>query len=316
MNKPTLPRQRALVTGATGYIGAHLVKRLVADGWDVHVITRPDSDTKVLAAVLGQISCHPHDATTKGMIALVKAARPDMVFHLASLFLVQHTPDDIEALILSNILFSTQLVEAMTANEVHHLINTGTSWQHYQNQPYNPVNLYAATKQAFESVLEYYVQAHGLAVTTLALFDTYGPHDPRAKLISLLWKTAMQQQELAMSPGEQNIDLVHIDDVIDAYMLAAQQLAARNGGEISPHQKYGVSSGQRISLRTLVTQFEQATGTHLPIVWGGRNYRNREVMELWNSYLPVPGWAPKISFDTGIQATRPTLSATDAQITR
>ena len=297
-------RKRALVTGGTGYVGSMLVRRLVADGWDVHLIVRPNTDKKVLAPVAEHIECHVHGGSSQGICDIVAAARPDVVFHLASLFLAQHKVSDVEALVNSNVLFSVQLAEAMASNGVRHLINTGTSWQYYENEAYNPVNLYAATKQAFESLLAYYVAAHGFVVTTLALFDTYGPGDWRQKLIALLWKTADSSEPLAMSPGEQSIDLVHIDDVVAAFVLSAQQLA----GKASGHTHYGVSSGRPMLLRDLVKRFEKATGAAVPILWGARPYRPREVMSPWTDFNPVPGWHPRTPFETGILQTRPPVA--------
>lgn len=292
---------RVLVTGASGFIGAHLVKRLVAEGHDVHIIVREGSSTRLIAPELAAVTVHVHDGSTQGMLDIVGAARPHTVFHLASLFLAQHTAGDVEALIGSNVLYGTQLVEAMVAHGVPYLVNTGTAWQHYDNQDHNPVNLYAATKQAFEAILSYYIEAQGLKVSSLILFDTYGPHDPRAKLIALLWKTALTQQPISMSPGEQQIDLVHIDDVIDAFMMAARLLPDQGQG----HRRYGVSSGRPLPLKALVAAFEQATGLSLPITWGGRPYRPREVMTPWRDHESVPGWQARIPFETGVLMTRP-----------
>lgn len=289
------------MTGATGYIGSNLTRRLVAEGWDVHIVVRSLSRTNVLDKVRSSITVHEHDGATRGMIQLVSNARPDIVFHLASLFLAQHRPEDVEALISSNLLFSTQLAEAMAANQVKYLINTSTSWQHYESADYNPVNLYAATKQAFEDILAYYIDAHGLKVCTLALFDTYGPNDPRPKLIALLWKTALVKAPLAMSPGEQMIDLVHIDDVIDAFIVSTAQLTQQSEG----HTRYGVSSGTPLRLIDLVAVFEQATGLKLSITWGGRPYRPREVMTPWRDYKTLHGWKPHVPLAKGIRQARP-----------
>ncbi|GAH74036.1 unnamed protein product, partial [marine sediment metagenome] len=205
----------ALVTGATGFVGSHLVRRLIKDGWEAHIITRSSSSLAQLEDVCNKIIVHRHDGTTNSMINIVKGVKPEIVFHLASLFLAQHTSEDIERLVQSNLLFGVQLAEAMTLQGVTKLVNTGTSWQHFQNEPYNPVCLYAATKQAFKDMLKFYVEASELKVITLKLFDTYGPDDPRPKLFTLLRKVADEQTELAMSPGEQLIDLVYIDDVIE-----------------------------------------------------------------------------------------------------
>ncbi len=297
--------RRALVTGTTGYIGSNLAKRLVADGWDVHVIVRPTAKLDALDPIRPSITLHEHDGSTRNMIQLVSDARPDVVFHLASLFLAQHRPEDVEALIASNLLFSTQLAEAMAANQVKYLINTSTSWQHYEDAEYNPVNLYAATKQAFEDILAYYIDSCGLRVMTLALFDTYGPNDSRPKLIPLLWKTTLDQEPFAMSPGEQMIDLVHIDDVIDAFIIGAAQLPEQGQG----HMRYGISSGMPLRLKDLVVAFEQATGFKLPIVWGGRAYRSREVMLPWSNYTMLPRWQPRVPFEIGILKTWPAQHA-------
>ena len=161
-------------------------------------------------------------------------------------------------MIQSNILFGTQLIEAMTVNGVYSLINTGTSWQHFQNQPYNPVCLYAATKQAYETILAYYMEVSPLKVVTLKLFDTYGPNDPRRKLIPLLHEAAEKQHTLAMSPGEQLIDIVHIDDICNAFVVAADRII--NNVIFSQWEEYAVSSGKPLLLKDIVKTYEAVTG--------------------------------------------------------
>ena len=287
----------ALLTGGTGFIGSHLAKRLVRDGWQVHLVTTSHSSRDQLQEIADRVTFHEHDGSTASMFAIVASARPDIVFHLASLFLSEHTAEQVEALITSNVLFGTQLVEAMTANDVRLLINTGTSWEHYCNSAYSPVNLYAASKQAFESILQYYVEAKGLQAVTLKLFDTYGADDPRPKLFTLLRRIADASSTLGMSPGEQLIDLVHVDDVVEAFQLAAARLLAN---DVKGHERYAVSSGSPIRLRDLVKLYGHITGRVLPIEWGGRPYRSREVMVPWNSGVSVPGWQPKVGLEEGI----------------
>lgn len=288
----------ALVTGATGFVGSHLVHRLIKDGWKTHIITRSSSDLSLLKDVHSNVIVHQHDGTTNSMIDIAKDVKPDIVFHLASLFLAQHTSEDIEHLVQSNLLFGTQLAEAMTLQGVTKLINTGTSWQHFQNEDYNPVCLYAATKQAFEDMLKFYVEASDLKVITLKLFDTYGPDDPRPKLFTLLRKVAEEQTELAMSPGEQLIDLVYIDDVIDGYLLAARRLV---DNKVSGMEEYAISSESPISLRDLVAVYGQTIGKPLPIKWGGRQYRSREVMAPWDKGKNLLGWKSRIELAEGIK---------------
>lgn len=287
----------ALVTGATGFIGSHLVRGLVREGWEVHAVVRVDSRLPD-SPEFERVTVHTYDGSTDCLMACMAQTKPDVVFHLASLFLSQHAPKDVEPLVRSNVLFGNQLLEVMRASGVRRLVNTGTSWQHFNNENYNPVCLYAATKQAFEAILEYYVQACGTRAITLRLFDTYGPEDPRPKLFRLLEKASRSPEPLLLSPGDQMIDLVHVDDVVAAYLVAAERLI---DGCDSRHEVYAVSSGAPVSLKQLVEMYEQATQVRLPIQWGGRPYREREVMIPWSRGNSLPNWEPKIPLAAGIE---------------
>jgi nucleoside-diphosphate-sugar epimerase len=220
------------------------------------------------------------------------------VFHLASLVLPQHNESQIESLIESNILFGTQLAEAMNANGIRKLINTGTSWQHYQGKTYSPVCLYAATKQAYETILTYYTEVHGLQVASLKLFDTYGPGDKRKKVIPLLIESMNTGSELMMSPGDQLMDLVYIDDIVSAYLHAARLvLNEDNPGDV---KEYAISSGNPISLKRLVDEICDISGRTINVKWGGRPYRPREVMIPWRTGNQLPGWQPAVSLREGL----------------
>ncbi len=288
---------RALVTGATGFVGSNLCRRLIHDGWEIHAIVREQSKITQIADIKDVLRIHVHNGTTPGMLRIAEECEPNIVFHLASLFLPQHKPEDIEPLIKSNITFGVQLLEAMTKNRVPYLVNTGTSWQHYKNSPYNPVCLYAATKQAFEALLMFYTETSPLKAITLKLFDTYGPGDPRPKLFSILRKTKEQDEPLPMSQGEQLLDLVYIDDVVEAFLVAAARLET---GKAAKQESFAVSSGKTVRLRDLVQIYAELVGRKLNILWGGRPYRFREVIVPWNKGSILPGWSPKIELREGI----------------
>lgn len=291
-------KQVALITGATGFIGLHLTKCLINSGWEVHIIARTNSNLYEVRKVSNnKIVIHYHDEVASNMVDIIVKAKPKIVFHLASLFLSQHQSDDIPRLIESNILFGTQLVDAMVKNDVYNLVNTGTSWQHYNNERYNPVCLYAATKQAFESMLTYYQKITPLKVITLKLFDTYGPGDIRKKLFALLRATAENHSSLLMSAGEQLIDLVHVEDVVDAFMLSAKYLLSDNEQYLGD---YAITSGNALKLKDLVLLYEKILGKKLNIDWGGRPYREREVMVPWNDGRILPAWEAKVKLIDGI----------------
>ena len=197
-------------------------------------------------------------------------------------------------------MFSTRVLEASVKANVKWLINTGTFWQHYENRDYSPVNFYAATKQAFEAIAQYYLETTNINFVTLKLNDTYGPEDTRPKIFNLWLKIAGTSETLDMSAGEQLIDIVYIDDVVEAYVKAIELLENDNDKKLKG-KSFAVSSGRHIKLRELARVFEEVTGKKLNINWGKKPYRKREVMVPWNKGQTLPNWKPTITIEEGIK---------------
>lgn len=286
-----------VVTGATGFVGSNLVRFLLKKNFKIYVILRTDSDIANLTDVKEEIEIFRYDNEINNLIDFITVVKPVTVFHLASNFIAEHQPHQIDSLIQSNITFGLHLLEAMKVSGVKQLINTGTSWQHYNNEDYNPVCLYAATKQAFESLIEYYVQAEGFKVITLKLFDTYGETDTRPKLINLLNKFADETIELNMSPGEQFLNLVHIDDVCEAFYVGSKLIDTE---DYCGNNYFAVSSEKNYKLKEVIELFEKVSRKKIKVIWGGKPYRKREVMSVWDNGLRLPNWQPSISLEEGL----------------
>jgi nucleoside-diphosphate-sugar epimerase len=290
------PSRCAFLTGATGFIGSHLTRRLVGEGWTVHCLVRDSSHSTILDDLDGKIRIHVQNESTWHLCRILDEAKPDVVFHLASLFLAEHGFEDVPNLVESNLAFPASLLEAMVQCGLTNLVNTGTSWQYGETGAARPVNLYAATKEAFEDIIDYYVDAHGLKVITLTLYDTYGPGDTRRKLVKLLLSALRSGEPLLMSPGEQRLDLIHVNDVIEAYRIASEFLLT---GSAEGHEHYAVTSGNFHSLKDIVALFEEAVGQKLNIQFGMRPYRKREVMNPWQGMKVLPGWYPQVTLTAG-----------------
>lgn len=175
---------KIIVTGSTGFVAKALIEILVKEGHNVHAIIREHSNTEGIAS---GTHFFIDNGDSQALVNFFNELKPDGVIHLASLFLAQHEIEDTEALILSNVLFSTRLLEASVRTDVKWFINTGTFWQHYNNDDYNPVNLYAATKQAFQDIAKFYYETKKINFVTLKLNDTFGAGDTRKKIFNL-WK--------------------------------------------------------------------------------------------------------------------------------
>jgi len=291
--------KKIVITGATGFVGSNLTTYFLEKNYEVYIIVRPHSDVTKLHHK--HLHIFRYESDLNALVDFFKEIQPVCTFHLASNFIAEHQSSQIDGLVASNITFGLHLLEAMKEAGVKKLINTGTSWQHFNNEDYNPVCLYAATKQAFESLIDYYVKAEDFKVITLKLFDTYGETDTRPKLINLLNKFADEQTELNMSPGEQMLNLVHISDVCSAFEIAFQHLL--NEQSIT-HQYYAVASTESYQLKEVIALFEKVTNKKVRVVWGGKPYRKREVMKLWDKGSTLPNWEAKISLYEGLKKYR------------
>jgi nucleoside-diphosphate-sugar epimerase len=294
---------KIFVTGATGFIGKHLVEQLVTEGNDLTInLTSkeksPFSDL-VKTYTLGE-------GDIKLDITFLKNNSFDGVIHLASFYLPVHQPEDILRLIDSNVRFSTYILECASISRIKWFINTGTFWQNFQNANYSPVNLYAATKQAFETIARYYIEAKQIKFATLRLCDTFGPGDTRPKIFTLWENIAKSGKSLDMSQGDQLIDISYIDDVVNAFSILSKHL--NNNTIINNGEVYAVKADIRYTLKELAMIFEEVTGYKLNINWGKKSYREREVMVPWEDGVIVPGWRQKYDIITGIKKVFKTKS--------
>ena len=292
-------KKKIVITGATGFVGSNLTKYLIdKNEFEIHLIIRSNSNLENIDSFKELVNIFTYDGELNKLMFFFKKINPDTVFHLASNFIAEHESSDIDTLIDSNITFGLHILEAMKVSNTKKLINTGTSWQHYKNEGYNPVCLYAATKQAFESLIEYYSQAESFKVITLKLFDTYGENDKRLKLINLLNKYADDGTILKMSPGEQILNLVHVDDVCNAFYIASKNILDKH---YVGANNYSVSNPESYKLKDLIHLFENVSGKKIKVNWGGRPYRNREVMRLWDKGQKLPNWNASISLKKGLK---------------
>ncbi len=277
--------KKAIVTGATGYIGSNLCKQLIKEGWKVAIVTRPTSDYNYLSDVINKIEILEYDDNLSNLISFFNKVKASVVFHLAAVAINEHDVSDVDILLNANIRFGLHILEAMKQSSTPFLINTGTYWQHFESDEYNPLNLYAATKQSFQDLVKYYTSIGEIKAITLKLFDTYGPNDDRPKLINLLHKFADEGIELDMSPGEQQLDYVHIDDITQAFIKAYEYIY-----DIEEYEEFAVATGRLIQLKELVQLFKEKTGKEIKVNWGGKPYRKREVLKPWSSYRTLPNW--------------------------
>lgn len=297
---------RALITGATGYIGSALAHHLCAADWEVHALLRAGSEPARLKASNPSIVCHRlNESEDESVAGLVSAVRPDCVFHLASRIQASHTVTDIQPLLASNIALGVELLEGLARINMDRqdassvLVAAGTYWAHDAHGEDAPNSLYAASKRAFEAFLPFYSRHANVPCCSLLLYDVYGPHDPRGKLIPALIENALASDAdtLALSPGEQLLDLVYLDDVVRGFVVAAEGLRNGNVGA----GRYRLDTGERVSVKDLVREITTVVG-HAPAVeFGARPYPPHQIMVPLDFGPRLPGWAPAVSLAQGLK---------------
>jgi nucleoside-diphosphate-sugar epimerase len=174
-------------------------------------------------------------------------------------------------------------------------INVSSAWQHFEGEPYSPVSLYAATKQAFADIAQYYFET-GLDFRDLTIYDTYGPTDQRNKLIRLLLLAASSGDPIDMGEGNQLINLLYISDVVKAILQIAQAPVESN----PVAHNFVARAEQSISIKRLAQIIEQVTGKTINVNWGARPQRPREMLIDWQFGQQLPNWKPEVSLQEGL----------------
>lgn len=284
---------KILISGPSGFIGKSLVNSLSNQHELFLLLRTPKKDFENYNSIV-------YEGDIDSLISFINDNKIEGVVHLASLYLRDHKSSEVRALVESNILLGTELLEASSKSNIKWFINTGTFWQHYNNSNYAPVNLYSATKQAFEDLAKYYIDVKGLKFVTLKLSDTYGPGDLRRKIFNLWLELVNNGENLKMTKGEQLIDICYISDVCEAFSQLIS-LIGDTGSSIKTGSSFSVQAESRLTLKELAQKFEEVLGKKLNIEWGGRPYCSREVMVPWEDGIPVPGWKQKVGIEEGIR---------------
>jgi len=288
-------RLRALVSGATGYIGSHMVSALVAEGWEVAGLFH-----KTAPADQGPCQWFAADKARD----IVVSFRPHVIFHLATLYKAQHSPSDIAAMIDANLHLGAELLEALQSIGGGGFVNAGTYFSYDAQGGAAPNSFYAATKLSFQQMLDYYAREGGVRAATLVLFDVYGPADRRGKLLPQLVSLARSSASsppLGLTPGQQILDLLHIKDVLAAFLIAAIRTQAGQDAEGGWHRVWCLPSGFRLSLQDVVRMIETITGRSLPVTWGARPYPSHQIFRPTVGLPTLPGWQPQIPLEAGVR---------------
>lgn len=243
---------RALVTGAAGFVGANLVRHLLSEGHEVHATNRPGSDHRRLADLDGVV-LHDVDLAAAGSAGtLVARASPQWIFHLAA-HGAYSWQTDAQKICEANLCATIDLADAAERHGVGAFVHAGSSSEYgFKDHPAqederpDPNSTYAVTKAAATMYCQHRAREGALPAVTLRLYSVYGAMEDSRRLVSTLVAEGLQGCLPPLVSPDTARDFVYVEDVCNAFVLAAQQ-AGEVAGEI-----YNVGSGRQTTLRELV----------------------------------------------------------------
>ena len=271
---------KVLITGSTGFIGSNLMRRLIQESFEVGIIKREKSDVWRIKDLLDKIAVYDVDLRdTQEVSKAVSHFRPDVIFHLATYYAVEHKPQEIPLMIDTNVLGTVNLLEASKESMVKLFVNTSSCFVYKEsknklreNADLSPLNLYALTKMLAEQACTFYAEKYGLKTVTFRLFPPYGPADHERRLIPYVIKSLLDGERLKLTTGMQRWDFVYVDDIVDAYfkLLSVSDLPKK-------HEIFNIGTGNAVSVREVVSRIKEIIGSELEPEWGAIPHRKNEV---------------------------------------
>ena len=278
-----------VVTGAAGFIGFHLARRLLEGGRRVVGFDNLNSyyDVTLKEARIAQLLQHPGFELVRADIAdreevqrLFARLRPEHVAHLAAQAGVRHSLQAPGDYISANLVGFFNVIEAAREFGVRHLVYASSSSVYGANtrQPYSvsdpvdhPLSLYAATKKSNELVAHAYSHLHGLATTGLRFFTVYGPWGRPDMALFLFTRAILAGEPIEVfNHGRMQRDFTYIDDIVEGVLRTMAHVATGNpawngenpdpGSSRAPWRVYNIGNNQPVALLDMIAMLERALG--------------------------------------------------------
>lgn len=286
---------KILLTGATGYLGSHLVNGFVEDGHDVTILLRRVSNTSRIAALLGHLRCYEIEAG--GTEALFKEVRNlDIVVHAATSY--GRNGETPLVVAEANTLFPLRILDLACANGVETFVNTDSF---YVNEiTYDFLANYALSKRQFAEWGHRYAEAKRLRFLNVRLEHSFGPGDDESKFVNWIVRECIADTEtIELTEGLQQRDFIFIDDVVSAFKVLVTNAGSLNAGWMA----LGLGTGHAVTVRHFVELVHRLSSSKARLLFGAKPSRRGEIMRSCadNSLLSEMGWSPVFDLETAVR---------------
>jgi nucleoside-diphosphate-sugar epimerase len=295
-----------LLTGATGFIGSGLLRRLVAAGARPHIIIRKNARLWRIKDILSRVKCHVGDIMdAKDVAAAFKQARPDIIYHLAANG-AYASQDDPDRMVGTNVVGGWNLLKAASAVKCELFVNTGSSSEYglktgpmKESDVLEPGSYYAATKCAMTWLCAQAARQGKMAIVTLRPFSVYGPYEEPSRLVPKLMEAFYKGGSIDLVHAKTARDFVYIDDMLDAYLNI--EVLKKNSGQV-----FNIGTGKQTTVKKIVEVAQQVTGKSADLLWGAMPSRSwdttRWVADSTKAKRRL-GWVAKTPLDEGLRQT-------------
>jgi nucleoside-diphosphate-sugar epimerase len=299
--------KRALVTGGTGFIGANLVRRLLRDGHQVHLLVRPTHKSWRIADILPECRLqHAELADRTAVGQVLQRCKPEWIFHLAG-YGGYHDEQDVGAMVATNITGLFNLREAALDVGFEAFINGGSSSEYgykdhapSETEHVDPNSDYAVTKAAATHLCRFTALSTGVRMITLRLYSVYGPYEEPTRFIPTLIREGLRGGFPPLVAPDTARDFVFVDDAVEAFICAATTSNQRPGAV------YNVGTGVQTTIRAAVELCQKVLAIEGQPSWGTMP-RHRWDTNVWVADAMVIrqalGWEPRTSFESGFRRT-------------
>lgn len=269
-----------LVTGAAGFIGSHLVRKLLGLGCDVWVILRRSSDCWRIADVCEKLQIVHCDLENSSVDSL-SADLPSnvrFVFHLAAAG-VRQTEQDNESILTTNVLGTLRLLQWGKSNALDRFVYSGSCFEYGSGERIaedvlpRPTSEYAASKSAAWLLVNAFYARYGLPTVSMRPFTVFGPWEGGHRLVPHTVMSSLRADSIELTGGEQTRDFVYVEDAVDAFLRAATESEAIG-------ETFNICTGNATSVKELVQLIVEATGQKASPRFGIIPYRDNELWSL------------------------------------
>lgn len=297
--------KRVIVTGATGFVGANLTRRLLQDGHEIHLLVRPGYSSWRIEAIRADVHMHVVNFNDpEALSRVVSIIRPEWIFHFA-VSGAYASQTDLRRMVQTNIVGTVNLVEACLKTGFEAFVNTGSSSEYgfkdraaSETEWLEPNSYYAVSKASATLFCRYTAQSRKVHIPTLRLYSVYGPYEEPGRLMPTLILHGLRGKLPPLVSPETAHDYIYVEDVNEAYFLAATQPDQELGAV------YNVGSGVQTSLREVIEVARKALTITTEPKWNSMPNR------LWDTSIWVAdnrklqgklGWQPRHSFEQGFR---------------